>query len=1307
MRKNIFKTIFSSALALTMVMPTVIAARAEEPSWKTGIKDHWNFEGEKPLVSDHNTEGTLHGSHLSVADSGDACFGKVLRFGEGTDNYFGLNNYINTGKGKTSFAMWYRYDTNINDPHKDKSTVLLQHEGNGKSLLTLNAQGKYNTFINGHDAYSTTTVEKGDWEHIAVVFDQDAKTVTYYINGEKEEPKSIGNGASDAVYSLRVGAHKNAGNTDPHPMRGDIDEFYVYDRALTDAEAVALYEDKAAPLTKKDLDAKIAEAEQTLSDSKLPVTDESVAALQGAIDAAKQASSAGKLAGMETALHSLQDALNTFKSELPISLDIDLNQTIREIDTDSIFGINHRYAFNGYGTFDSKTMKVKDDFKRLYQDAAFGSLRYPGGTISNLFNWKTTLGPKEMRKKQIHGFYNNDGQGGIEPNFGIEEVADFADEVNSEIVYVYSLGRGTSKDAADLIEYLNAKVGTNPNGGIDWAKVRADNGHPEPYNVRHFEIGNEMQQNHWDDGRSSQGYWLDYVPGSAVNAYIEGGTASLDKRFTVCEEDWNKKASVSDGKPNLVRYLRYANGNPGMLQGDKIVKDPKHKAVEDGVKVFVGTDGNIAEWKVVDDISKQPFDAKVCTVDYTDGTIHFGDGVHGAIPEKGKNIYASYSVKHEGFLDISKAMKDTTAKINEIEGTNHEALVYTSYQAKGFCDRMTELHKNDLYDGMTVHPYSGTVKGSSKEAFYDDAMKKAEDKSIKEVRDIVNTWFPKGENKVPVISEFGIFRNTEAQLRSQTNALFTAKVALEYAKLGSPYIQKHCLSDWYSSGADSLGPTQQAVIQVVPGENADLKTGEGDFTFFSTPSAHVFKMLNSGFGNTLVNAEFASMPKLQNGVSALSSLVSKDKDGNVYAALVNVDREHDHKISLHLGDMDLSGYKMVIQRLESNDIADENTPNEPRKVQVTEETTDAVNDPVIHLKKHSFATVKLIKEEVSYTQVIEPTENGTVTSSVDGNIKAGTSVTYTFTPADGFHLSTVVVNGKEVTVSENGTYTIDQVNENLVVKAVFAENESKPTAKPTAEPTAKPTAEPTAKPTAEPTAKPTITPTVEPEKDAVIVTYTIAGKPTTVTVDDASKKMKEVLPEVKVDTKHVFKGWSTKPNGEGTKIDLEQPVSKYVKAKERAIKGEVKVHAHIVDAPVVSPVPSDTPQKDAVIVTYTIDDKPTAVTVEDASKKMKEVLPEVKVDTKHVFKGWFTEPNGKGTKIDLEQPVSAYVNTKVRAIKGEVNVHAYIVDAATAKPTDKPSNDTRPATGETRSAMPWAFVLAGALVAGFVIYKRG
>ena len=99
----------------------------------------------------------------------------------------------------------------------------------------------------------------------------------------------------------------------------------------------------------------------------------------------------------------------------------------RLIDSSSIFGINHRYAFNGYGSFDSKTMQIKEDFKALYEDAGFGSIRYPGGTISNLFNWKTTIGPVAERKNQIHGFYNNAGQGGIAPNFGLTEIATFAE----------------------------------------------------------------------------------------------------------------------------------------------------------------------------------------------------------------------------------------------------------------------------------------------------------------------------------------------------------------------------------------------------------------------------------------------------------------------------------------------------------------------------------------------------------------------------------------------------------------------------------------------------------------------------------------------------------------------------------------------------------------------------------------------------------------------------------------------------------------------------------------------------------------
>ena len=51
------------------------------------------------------------------------------------------------------------------------------------------------------------------------------------------------------------------------------------------------------------------------------------------------------------------------------------------------------------------------------------------------------------------------------------------------------MGQGSAADAADLIEYLNAPADgdvTKPNGGVDWAEVRAANGHPEPYGVTTF-----------------------------------------------------------------------------------------------------------------------------------------------------------------------------------------------------------------------------------------------------------------------------------------------------------------------------------------------------------------------------------------------------------------------------------------------------------------------------------------------------------------------------------------------------------------------------------------------------------------------------------------------------------------------------------------------------------------------------------------------------------------------------------------------------------------------------------------------------
>mgnify|MGYP006925650525 FL=1 len=52
------------------------------------------------------------------------------------------------------FPMWYRYDTTITGDEADKSAVLLQHEDKGRSLLTLQANGQYNTYINARNVLS-------------------------------------------------------------------------------------------------------------------------------------------------------------------------------------------------------------------------------------------------------------------------------------------------------------------------------------------------------------------------------------------------------------------------------------------------------------------------------------------------------------------------------------------------------------------------------------------------------------------------------------------------------------------------------------------------------------------------------------------------------------------------------------------------------------------------------------------------------------------------------------------------------------------------------------------------------------------------------------------------------------------------------------------------------------------------------------------------------------------------------------------------------------------------------------------------
>lgn len=141
-------------------------------------------------------------------------------------------------------------------------------------------------------------------------------------------------------------------------------------------------------------------------------------------------------------------------------------------------------------------------------------MRFPGGCVVhgggdgfwNTYRWKETIGPKEQRRqmKNTWGYHQSMG-------LGYQEYFQLCEDMGMEPLPILPCGvscQGSNggwglwpeqaqdvvpmsdmdewvQDALDLIEWANGDTSTK------WGKVRADNGHPEPFNLKYLGIGNE------------------------------------------------------------------------------------------------------------------------------------------------------------------------------------------------------------------------------------------------------------------------------------------------------------------------------------------------------------------------------------------------------------------------------------------------------------------------------------------------------------------------------------------------------------------------------------------------------------------------------------------------------------------------------------------------------------------------------------------------------------------------------------------------------------------------------------------------
>ncbi|HEX6560233.1 MAG TPA: alpha-L-arabinofuranosidase C-terminal domain-containing protein, partial [Longimicrobiales bacterium] len=125
---------------------------------------------------------------------------------------------------------------------------------------------------------------------------------------------------------------------------------------------------------------------------------------------------------------------------------------------------------------------LRDDVIDALKKLHVPNVRWPGGCFADRYHWQDGIGPRSERPVMVNTLW-----GGVteDNSFGTHEYMDLIQRLGAEPFIVGNVGSGTVPEMAKWWEYLN-----HP-GGSSLANLRAKNGHPEPYNVRFFGVGNE------------------------------------------------------------------------------------------------------------------------------------------------------------------------------------------------------------------------------------------------------------------------------------------------------------------------------------------------------------------------------------------------------------------------------------------------------------------------------------------------------------------------------------------------------------------------------------------------------------------------------------------------------------------------------------------------------------------------------------------------------------------------------------------------------------------------------------------------
>ena len=125
---------------------------------------------------------------------------------------------------------------------------------------------------------------------------------------------------------------------------------------------------------------------------------------------------------------------------------------------------------------------MRKDVIDLVRELKVPIVRYPGGNFVSAYNWEDGVGPRENRPTRLDLAWHTSESNQV----GVHEFAEWCKSANTEMMLAINLGSRGLDHARNFVEYVNGPTGSA------WGDLRKSHGRAEPFGVKHWCLGNEM-----------------------------------------------------------------------------------------------------------------------------------------------------------------------------------------------------------------------------------------------------------------------------------------------------------------------------------------------------------------------------------------------------------------------------------------------------------------------------------------------------------------------------------------------------------------------------------------------------------------------------------------------------------------------------------------------------------------------------------------------------------------------------------------------------------------------------------------------